>query len=94
MEVAVPTHVLLRTLYLFYLRFVIPLIGRLFLGNPQNYRLLSVYTESFAQGAAATAAFERQGFRVATADLFFGCARRLLGRKPAEPPVSRSRRSP
>ncbi|HYO94480.1 MAG TPA: class I SAM-dependent methyltransferase [Polyangiaceae bacterium] len=83
-EVAVPTGALLRTLYLFYLRFVIPLIGRLFLGNPQNYRLLSVYTECFARGATAKAAFERQGFRVTTTDLFFGCARRLLGHKPAD----------
>ena len=38
---------LLRWPYLFYIKHVIPWVGRAFLGNPQNYRMLGVYTEEF-----------------------------------------------
>lgn len=78
-EIAVPTVFLLRSLYLFYLRHLIPVIGRLFLGNPDNYRLLAVYTEKFAGGASVQQLLEAQGFDVQTENLFFGCARRITG---------------
>jgi demethylmenaquinone methyltransferase/2-methoxy-6-polyprenyl-1,4-benzoquinol methylase len=32
---------------MFYLKHIIPGIGRLLLGNPENYRMLGVYTEKF-----------------------------------------------
>lgn len=47
LEISMPQNPLLRAPYLFYLRCVIPQIGRIFLGNPDNYRMLSVYTEAF-----------------------------------------------
>ena len=46
-EISAPPSRLIRVPYMFYLKFVIPLIGRIFLGNPENYRMLAVYTEAF-----------------------------------------------
>lgn len=81
-EISMPSRWLLRVPYLLYLRYVIPLLGRLFLGNPDNYRLLAVYTERFGNGSAAVRSLERLGFDVKVEALFFGCARRISGTKP------------
>ncbi|HEX2756523.1 MAG TPA: class I SAM-dependent methyltransferase, partial [Candidatus Limnocylindrales bacterium] len=43
-EVSVPGWPPLRLAYLFYLKRVIPILGRILLGNPENYRMLGVYT--------------------------------------------------
>lgn len=80
-EVSVPHAAWFKAIYLFYLHRVVPLIGRCFLGNPENYRLLGVYTERFGSGARVQALFEVCGFRVRCDELFFGCARRLVGMK-------------
>lgn len=82
-EISIPAPALLRLPYVFYLRRVIPVIGRLFLGNPDNYRMLAVYTERFGDGAYVTSALQAQGFLVRSEPLFFGCARRISGAKPA-----------
>jgi len=82
-EIAVPRPAWLRLPYLFYLRYLIPLIGRSFLGNPENYRMLSVYTERFEGGDQVLSLFQSQGFDVRVESLFFGCARRFVGVRPA-----------
>lgn len=78
-EIAVPRAAWLRIPYVFYLRSIIPLVGRCFLGNPDNYRMLAMYTERFAAGELVRELFEARGFRVRVEDLFFGCARRIVG---------------
>lgn len=82
LEISVPQHVLLRSVYLVYLRYVIPLIGRLFLGNPDNYRMLGVYTQAFGDCGHAAEAFRRAGLAVSEASFFFGCATGMHGHKP------------
>ncbi|MFN8579436.1 MAG: class I SAM-dependent methyltransferase [Gemmatimonadaceae bacterium] len=82
-EISLPSSPLLRWPFVFYLRYVIPLIGRLMLGNPDNYRMLAIYTERFGEGAHVVQALTQQGFRVRSEPLFFGCARRIAGTKPA-----------
>ncbi len=86
-EIATPRARWLRRIYFFYLRHVIPLVGQIFLGNPDNYRMLARYTEAFAAGEAAFGAFERAGFQVTREELFAGCAMRLTGQKPAVPAI-------
>jgi len=83
-EIAVPRGWAFRILYLLYLRHVIPLLGRIFLGNPDNYRMLAVYTERFSKGDAAVTGLKQRGFHVSVEDLFFGCARRISGEKPQD----------
>jgi ubiquinone/menaquinone biosynthesis methyltransferase len=63
-EVSVPPSRLLRLLYLLYLKVCIPLIGALLLGNPDNYRLLGVYTVRFQNCQRFASMLERNGLQV------------------------------
>ena len=80
-EIHVPPIALLRWPYLFYLRHVIPLIGRLLLGDPDCYRSLAIYTEGFAQRDMMGEYLKKQGFAVQIRSLLFGCARLYVGEK-------------
>jgi ubiquinone/menaquinone biosynthesis methyltransferase len=81
-EISVPRSRWLRIPYMFYLRGVIPLLGALFLGNPENYRWLGVYTEAFGDCSDACRVFSESGLEVEMASYFFGCATGVVGRKP------------
>jgi demethylmenaquinone methyltransferase/2-methoxy-6-polyprenyl-1,4-benzoquinol methylase len=81
-EISVPPNRWLRPPYQFYLNRVIPLIGRVFLGNPDNYRMLGVYTERFRDCGAVRAEFERAGLVAVGRSYFFGCATGVCGHKP------------
>jgi demethylmenaquinone methyltransferase/2-methoxy-6-polyprenyl-1,4-benzoquinol methylase len=82
-EISVPPNPLLRALFLFYLKRVIPLIGRLFLGNPDNYRMLGVYTEAFGSCAGSVEQFRAAGLDARVRHYFFGCATGVAGSRPA-----------
>ena len=82
-EISVPRNGLLRWPYLFYIKHVIPLIGRFFLGNPDNYRMLGVYTEEFGNCTLVKMEFERAGLVTEERSHFFGCATGVRGHKPA-----------
>lgn len=81
-EISVPNWRLLRGPYLFYLRRVIPLLGRLMLGNPDNYRMLGIYTTRFGNCAEVQAMFQQAGLETRYRALFFGCASAIIGRRP------------
>lgn len=80
-EISVPDFAPLRLLYMFYLKFVIPLIGQLFLGNPDNYRMLGVYTEAFQDCTKMTECLNAAGLAVCQKQYFFGCATGIVGGK-------------
>ncbi len=80
-EISVPRSYWLRVPYMFYLRRVIPVLGALFLGNPDNYRLLGVYTGAFGDCSDACRAFAEAGLEVEPVSYFFGCATGVIGRK-------------
>jgi demethylmenaquinone methyltransferase/2-methoxy-6-polyprenyl-1,4-benzoquinol methylase len=69
---------------MFYLKRMIPLIGRAFLGNPDCYRMLGAYTEAFGSVEHFAVCLERAGIEVTTASYFLGCATGVRGVKPAE----------
>ena len=81
-EVAVPQRRLLRVPFLFYLRRVVPLLGRYFANDDDSYRYLGVYTVAFGNGRAFARALRRVGLDVAYREYFFGCACGVVGRKP------------
>src|SRR5579872_6437125 len=83
-EISVPPARLLQLPYLFYLNRVIPWIGRLFLGNPANYRVLGVYTEAFGTCHNFAECLRRQGLEVTEVSYFFGCATGVRGTKPRQ----------
>ena len=82
LEISLPNFRMLRWPYLFYLKRMIPLLGRLFLGNPDNYRLLGLYTESFDPDTVARE-LEAAGLSCSRHPLFFGCATLFVGTCPA-----------
>jgi demethylmenaquinone methyltransferase/2-methoxy-6-polyprenyl-1,4-benzoquinol methylase len=81
-EVSTPPARALRAAYLLYLKQVIPALGRILLGNPDNYRMLGRYTERFGDAGRLVPVFAAAGLDVAGLSLFFGCATGIVGRKP------------
>jgi demethylmenaquinone methyltransferase/2-methoxy-6-polyprenyl-1,4-benzoquinol methylase len=81
LEISVPGAPTLRACYLFYLKNVIPWIGRIFLKNIECYKMLGVYTEAFGSCGRVAEHFRRAGFRVCVKSHFFGCASSIVGTK-------------
>lgn len=82
-EISVPPARPLQWLYMFYLARVIPWIGRLCLGNPENYRKLALYTRGFKNCRKFAAYLREEGLEVVEINYFFGCATGVRGYKPA-----------
>ena len=80
-DVSVPKNPFLKPLYMFYLRYMIPLFGRILLGNPQAYKMLGVYTHEFGNAKSVYQIFERNNFEVEYVEYFFGCASGIRGSK-------------
>jgi demethylmenaquinone methyltransferase/2-methoxy-6-polyprenyl-1,4-benzoquinol methylase len=82
LEISVPRLTLLRWPYLTYLNHVVPFIGRLFLGNPDNYRMLGRYTSAFGDCRGFAACCTQAGLTADLRSFFFGCATGVVGKKP------------
>jgi ubiquinone/menaquinone biosynthesis C-methylase UbiE len=82
-EISVPPFAPLRAVYMFYLKWLIPLLGRLLLGNPESYRMLGAYTEGFGNAAHFAGCLREAGLEVVPVSYFFGCATGARGYKPA-----------
>ena len=80
-EISKPTAPLLHWPYLFYLKTCIPTLGKIFLNNPDSYRMLGVYTERFGDCSKVKSIFEQSGFEVEMRSYFWGCATALVGRR-------------
>lgn len=80
-DVSVPQNKLLRAFYMFYLKHIIPILGKLFLGNPEAYKMLGIYTQAFKNSKKACEIFEREHFEIEYIEYFYGCASGIKGRK-------------
>ncbi len=80
-DVSVPNNKMLKPFYLFYLKNIIPLIGKVFLGSPETYKMLGIYTERFENSKNAYQIFKQLGFEVEYVNYFYGCASGIKGRK-------------
>jgi len=78
-DISVPNNKILRTLYLFYLKKIIPLLGWSLLGNPECYQMLGVYTEAFQNAKQATQIFQKVGLNAHYCEYFWGCATGVYG---------------
>ncbi len=83
LEISLPPSQFLRIPYRFYIKSMIPLIGRIFLKNIECYKMLGVYTEAFGSCAEVADHFRKAGFHVEVRQHFFGCASSLVARKAA-----------
>ena len=81
-ELTDPRQWILRPLYMWYLKSVVPMLGRILLGNPENYRMLGVYTERFQGCEPVVEALQDAGFEAELVSYFHGRATGVVGRKP------------
>ncbi len=80
-EISVPTNQLIKFFYMVYLKRIIPLIGFLFNGNSEDYRMLSVYTSNFVNCYSFHEKLISYGLKSNYQKLFFGCATITWGKK-------------
>jgi demethylmenaquinone methyltransferase/2-methoxy-6-polyprenyl-1,4-benzoquinol methylase len=80
-EIHIPSNHLIRWPFLFYVRRVIPLLGRLAQRNADCYRWLSVFTEDFAGRDRFVRQLQDAGLKCSQKALFFGCARLYVASK-------------
>lgn len=80
-EISTPKGWLLRTPYLFYLKWIIPVIGALFMGNPDTYSMLGRYCVNFGTCEKFQGMLQKAGLEVTYREYFFGCATGAVGRK-------------
>lgn len=80
-EVSKPEGLFLQTLYGFYLGKIIPILGRLLLGDPAEYKMLWRYASAFENAKQAAEIFRNAGLNVHYTSYFFGCATGFAGNK-------------
>lgn len=73
----------LSPVYKRYVNSIIPLIGRICLGDIECYRMLGKYTQAFVSCDRITAIFFEAGLNVSVHRHFYGCATSLVGSKKA-----------
>src|SRR5690606_14218320 len=80
-DVSVPNSKFLKPFYMFYLKKIIPILGKIFLGSPETYKMLGVYTEEFGNSKNVYQIFNRPEFKVEYVEYFYGCATGIKGIK-------------
>lgn len=80
-DVSVPKSKILKPFYMFYLKKIIPILGKLFLGSPETYKMLGIYTEEFGNSKNVFRIFNRPEFKVEYVEYFLGCATGIKGIK-------------
>jgi demethylmenaquinone methyltransferase/2-methoxy-6-polyprenyl-1,4-benzoquinol methylase len=80
-EVSKPTNKFLLSVYRLYLKHCIPFLGKLFLGNSKDYKMLWLYTDKFNNSKKVKEIFEKNGLKVDFDKYFFGCATGISGKK-------------
>lgn len=80
-EVSKPDNIVLKMLYGFYIGKVIPMLGKLLLGDPREYKMLWRYTEQFENARKACDIFANAGLKTEYTSFFFGCATGICGQK-------------
>ncbi|MGB2864665.1 MAG: bifunctional demethylmenaquinone methyltransferase/2-methoxy-6-polyprenyl-1,4-benzoquinol methylase UbiE [Sedimentisphaerales bacterium] len=85
LEFSMPANRILRGCYLLYLRFFVPLLGRLLSGDNHAYRYLDKSIESFHRSDNFCNLMQKAGFsNVCAAPLTFGVACLYQGTRPNE----------
>ena len=80
-DVSVPKSKFLKPFYMFYLKNIIPILGKIFLGSQETYRILGIYTEEFGNSKNVYQIFNKPEFEVEYVEYFYGCASGIKGRK-------------
>ncbi|MGY4399160.1 ubiquinone/menaquinone biosynthesis C-methylase UbiE [Sphingomonas sp. UYAg733] len=82
-EASDPKGWLLRPLYLFHLKTVLPLMERFLLRGAQDFAMIGRYSTNFGDARAFAEMLRAERLDVRFDRYFFGCATGVSGRKPA-----------
>ena len=80
-EVSIPEGWVFEKIYMHYLKQIVPIVGKLLLGNPENYRMLGEYTQRFRNCQGLYSLIAKRGLRVRYDKYFYGCATGVSGVK-------------
>jgi demethylmenaquinone methyltransferase/2-methoxy-6-polyprenyl-1,4-benzoquinol methylase len=80
-EASDPKGWLLRPLYLFHLKVVLPMIERIFLRGAQDFAMIGTYSTNFGDAVHFAELLRGHGLEVTFHRYFFGCATGVSGRK-------------
>ncbi|EAY27725.1 class I SAM-dependent methyltransferase [Microscilla marina] len=80
-EISKPNSWLLKPFYMFYLKVIIPFIGRVFLGNATDYQMLGKYCSDFGDARQFHRFLLEAGLDAHFKTYFFGCATGVFGTK-------------
>ncbi|MBN7815307.1 class I SAM-dependent methyltransferase [Algoriphagus pacificus] len=83
-EISEPKILVLKWFYMFYLKYIIPLIGKIFLGNTDDYRMLGMYCQNFKISQFFHSCLLEQNLNSTFKNYFFGCASGVFGKKEIE----------
>ncbi len=80
-EMSLPKNVLVRTIFLWHVRYLVPFLGS-FSGNRKAFGMLAKYTVSYRNSINALSRFSQQGFQLQYDSYILGSATGFHGRKP------------
>ncbi len=83
-EASDPKGWLLRPLYLFHLKTVLPWVEKLLLRGAQDFAMIGTYSTNFGDASGFAELLRREGLEVTFKRYFFGCATGVFGRRPLE----------
>jgi ubiquinone/menaquinone biosynthesis methyltransferase len=78
-EITEPPSPVLRALYGLYLGVVVPVVGRLLVSDPVEYRMLHRYLRAYGRGERSAIAFDHPRLDTVRRGHFFGCATSFTG---------------
>ena len=79
LEFSIPRNRFVRFFFRIYVKLYVPFLGWVFLGNPDNYRMLWRYTKEFGNCKSIVDAFEKHGFEIQYRSRFLGSATQIIG---------------
>ena len=82
-EASDPKGWVLRPLYLFHLKVVLPTIERLFLRGARDFAMIGTYSTNFGDASDFADMLREEGLQAEFRRYFFGCASGVRGFKPA-----------
>ncbi len=80
-EISKPKFPILKWLFMFYLNVIIPIIGRIFLRNSEDYKMLGKYCAQFQNSTYFHDCLVKEQLDSNYKNYFFGCATGVYGRK-------------
>ena len=86
-EASDPKGWMLRPIYNFHMKRVLPIVEKLFLSGAQDFTMIGQYTDKFQNASGFAKAMRDEGLNVNFHKFMFGCATGVSGSRGAKSPV-------